>query len=156
MKKHIVKLSKHDKETLESTIRKGVQKASTIRRANILLLSHNGKKDEEIEEIIGSCRTAIWNTRKHYCEEGLIRALHDEQRSGAPKTFTQNQRTKIVALACTESPEGNSHWSLKLLAKKAVKQGLVPSISHEGVRIILQEHDLKPHLKKNVVRSEVK
>lgn len=156
MKKHIIKLKRKDKNILKTLVNKGVHKASTIRRANILLLSNNGKKDEEIKEITGACRTAIWNTRKHYCEEGLSRVLYDEQRSGAPKVFTQEQRTKVVAIACTTPKEGHSHWSLKLLAKEAIKQGVVPKISHEGVRIILQEHDLKPHLKKNVVRSGVK
>lgn len=156
MKKHIVKLKQRDKKILKSTVRKGIHKASVIRRANILLLSNKGKKDEEIKEITGACRTAIWNTRKHYCEEGLDRVLYDEQRSGAPKVFTQEQRTKVIAIACTTPKEGHSHWSLKLLAKEAVKQGVVPKISHEGVRIILQEHDLKPHLKKNVVCSNVR
>ena len=49
MKKHIVKLNKKDKNIVGTTVSKGVQKASVIRRANILLLSNKGKKDEEIK-----------------------------------------------------------------------------------------------------------
>ena len=156
MKKHIVKLNKKDKNILGATVSKGVQKASVIRRANILLLSDKGKKDEEIKDITGAGLTAIWNTRKNYCEEGLERVLYDEHRSGKPPTITNEQKLKTVAIACTEAPKGHSHWSLKLLAKEVVKKGILPSISHEGVRIILQEHDLKPHLKKNVVCSKTR
>ncbi len=155
-KKYIVKLSKKDKKVLRDIVKKGMNIASVIRRAHILLKSEQGMIDKTIAEHLDCHEDSVRDTRKRFCDSGLEDALYGYHRSGKPPTITNEQKLKTVAIACTEAPKGHSHWSLKLLAKEVVKKGILPSISHEGVRIILQEHDLKPHLKKNVVCSEAK
>ena len=155
-KKYIVKLSKQDKKVLRDIVKKGMNIASVRCRAHILLKSGKGMIDKVIAEHLDCHEDSVRDTRKRFCDSGLDDALYGYHRSGRPREITDEQRLKTVAIACTEAPENHSHWSLQLLAKEVVKQGIVPSISHEGVRIILQEHDLKPHLKKNVVCSKVK
>jgi hypothetical protein len=56
----------------------------------------------------------------------------------------------LIALACSEPPEGRARWSIRLLADKAVELGIVPSVSHETVRKTLK-NELKPHLIKGWV-----
>ena len=40
---------------------------------------------------------------------------------------------------CSDAPEGHEHWTLRLLADKVVESGLVPSLSHETVRLRLKK-----------------
>ncbi len=60
--------------------------------------------------------------------------LQDEQRPGTPATFTEEQIVQIVALAC-EDPQDHrvSHWTGTLLAKEAIKRGIVETISQRSV-----------------------
>ncbi len=72
-------------------------------------------------------------------------ALFDDERSGRPVDFDDRERSRIVAMVCSDPPEGSYRWTLDLIADEAEKRDLIDrSISHEQVRIILQEHDLKP------------
>ena len=80
--------------------------------------------------------------------EGLDRALYDAPRSGAPPTFTPRQQQRVVALACTDPPEGRTRWTLELLCEHAIKQGFVTSVSKSEVALWLKEHDMKPWRKK--------
>ena len=50
-------------------------------------------------------------------------------------------------------PEGRARWTVRLLAEEAVKRKLVPGVGRETVRILLENHDLKPWREKNVVRG---
>ncbi len=75
----------------------------------------------------------------------LIAALYDDERSGRPIDFDDRERSRIIAMVCTNPPSGCYRWTLDLIAKESEKRGLIDrSISREQVRIILQEHDLKP------------
>ena len=49
--------------------------------------------------------------------------------------------THLVALSCSEPPEGFARWSLRLLADKVVELNYIDSISHETVRRILKKRD---------------
>jgi transposase len=75
--------------------------------------------------------------------------LFDAPRSGAPATFTARQRQQVVALACSEPPEGRVRWTLQLLCRHAVKRGIVKSVGKSEVALWLKEHDLKPGRKKS-------
>jgi hypothetical protein len=74
--------------------------------------------------------------------------LADAPRSGNPGTFTPEQITRILALAC-EPPELSgrpiTHWTNVELADEAIKQGIVPSISASQVGRYLREAELQPH-----------
>ena len=45
----------------------------------------------------------------------------------------------LVALSCSEPPEGFARWSLRLLADKVVELAYIDSISHEAVRRVLKK-----------------
>lgn len=84
-----------------------------------------------------------------YNEFGLEAALYDDERSCRPVDFDDRERTRIIAMVCTNPPDGRYRWTLDLIADEAEKRDLIDrSISREQVRIILQEHDLKPWQKK--------
>jgi hypothetical protein len=52
----------------------------------------------------------------------------------------------LIALACSEPPEGRARWTLRLLAATLVELDVVDSISHETVRKTLKKNAIRPHL----------
>ncbi|MEM9219068.1 MAG: IS630 family transposase [Cyanobacteria bacterium P01_F01_bin.150] len=81
-------------------------------------------------------------------EQRVITLLSDAPRSGTPATFSAQQLTQIIALAC-EAPQASgypiSHWSAREIAIEASKRGIVESISERSVNRLLADMELKPH-----------
>jgi transposase len=152
MKLHIVSLPAKEKKSLSSIITTGTHPARVFVRAQILLKAHKGLKDEHIAEHLDCSVRTVAQVRKHYCTEGLKRALHDATRSGRPRTFNDKQRAKVVALACTAAPTGRSYWTLDLLVDEAAKEGA--PMKRNKIWTVLKENELKPWRKKNVVHSK--
>ena len=154
MKEHIVRLTDGERSSLREMVRKGKQKARVVCRAQILLKADEGLIDEEISEHVGRTTRCIRDVRKRYYQGGLDRAVTDAPRSGGPAMFTRKQQQQVIALACTDPPEGRQRWTLELLCEHAASSGIVESLSTSEVSLWLQEHDLKPWRKKNLVRSQ--
>lgn len=154
MKLHNIRLTKKDRGIIQVILHSGSHPARVIKRASILLKAHSGMKDSAIAQHLDCTTVHVANIRQRYCTQGLQRALYDAPRSGKPATFTGKDEAKIVALACSKSPDGASRWTLKLLSEEAVKQKIVPKISPQSVWLILTRQNTKPWLKKNVVRSK--
>lgn len=148
MKEYIVRLTDGARRKLRELVESGTRPVRVVRRALILLKSDAGLKDLQIVEHVGCAERTVRNVRKRFCEEGLEGTLHDAARSGRPPEFTPRQKQQVVALACTEPPEGRARWTLKLLCEHAAKRGFVESISKSEVALWLKEHDLKPWRKK--------
>ena len=155
MKLHNIRLTKKDHNILQTMLRSGSYPPRVIKRANILLKANSGLKDSDIGRHLDCTTVHVANIRQRYCTEGLQRALYDAPRSGKPVTFTGEDEAKIVALACSKSPDGASRWTLKLLAEEAVQQKIVEGISPQSVWLILTRQDTKPWLKKNVVHGGI-
>lgn len=152
VKENRVRLSQRQQKKLKKLTQKGVVSARKVNRARILLLSDEArasgrKSDAEIADILGIAAGTVARTRQRFCQEGLEGALTEKPRSGRPKEVTGLTKAKITALACCTAPAGRGRWTLRLLADKGVELEYVASISHQSVRNLLQENDLKPHLK---------
>jgi putative transposase len=69
----------------------------------------------------------------------------DDERSGAPATFTAEQIVQIVAVAC-EPPEKSgrpiSHWTYRELADEVIKRKIVPDIHPTTVGLFLKTGQL--------------
>ena len=154
MKLHTVSLSKKEEKSLSSIVTTGTHSARVFVRAQILLKAHKGLKDETISEHLDCSVRTVAQVRKHYCIEGLERALHDVSRSGRPRIYTDKQKAMVVALACTKAPEGRKNWTLDLLVEAANKEGV--NMKRNKICTVLNEHDLKPWRKKNVVHSQAR
>jgi len=75
-------------------------------------------------------------------------------RPGKAPALDQQQRQRIIAVACSPPPEGRARWTVRLLTEEAIRRKLVPRIGRETLRVLLESHDLKPWREKNVVRGE--
>lgn len=138
-KKYLVTLSAEQISHLESIIRKGKAGARVIRRAHILLLASEGKKDEEIASITKCCPATVQNTRQKFSEEGFDKTLSEKPRSGRPEKLQGKAKAHLIALACSSPPEGRAVWTLRLLANNCVTLDLVEDISHETIRKVLKK-----------------
>ena len=138
MKKQHLRLTEADRKYLTDLLNKGQAKARVIRRAMGLLQLDQGATFQKAAEILGVDYYTVSMWRKKYVENGL-EFLSDLPRSGRPVEFDGEQRAKITALACSETPVGRAKWSLQLLADKAVELELVESISPSKVRSLLKK-----------------
>ncbi len=96
---------------------------------------------------------AIRKIGHRYQEGGLERALYEKQRPGSRSLLDDSQKQRIIAMVCSDPPEGRARWTVRLVAEEAVKRRLVPRVGRETIRILLLSHDLKPWREKNVVRG---
>jgi len=138
MKKQHVKLSKADRNYLESLLAKGKLRARMFKRATALLELDRGKTLQAVAATLGVDYNTVAAWRDNYKEQGL-KCLEDAPRSGRPIEIDGLQRAKITALACSDAPEGHARWNLRLLADKVVELGFCKSISHTQVGAILKK-----------------
>lgn len=144
MKRHRVTLSEADRTWLERFTRQGSAKAQELTRARVLLSADEdgaALKDEQISRALGVTVQTIERIRKHYCQEGLARAVQRQARpdKGIPKKVDGNVEARLIALACSDAPGDAPRWTLKMLADELVRLELLESISIEQVRKTLKK-----------------
>ena len=146
MKKHIIKLSKEEGDLLKKTISSGRGSARMFTRARILLKADQGEygpgwSDAQISDALDITVQTIERVRKQFVEEGfdavLSRRAYTQKVSR--KKIYGNVEAHLVALSCSEPPEGFARWTLRLLADKIVELGYVENISHEAIRQTLKK-----------------
>jgi transposase len=146
MKKYIVRLSGEERKSLKSLVSSGKGPARIFTRARILLKADVGEggpgwPDEKIAEALDVTIQTIERVRKQLVEEGLEAVLsrHKYVQKVSRKKLDGDAEAHLIALACSETPEGYTRWSLRLLADRMVELGYVESISHEAVRRVLKK-----------------
>ncbi len=133
-KVYTVTLSDDQQAALRQMLRGGSHKARTLTRARILLLAHDGTADKEIVAALGTSMSTVGRIRTRFAQHGLDAALYESPRPGGKRTLDGGQEAYLVALACSDPPEGRSEWTMQLLADKLVTLGVVGTISDETVR----------------------
>lgn len=132
-----VKLSDAEREELEAMVSKGKHKARVIRRAQTVLWSDAGKPDSEIAQLHGVTPQTVAITRKRWAKE---KSLEDKPRSGRTKRLDGKQEAFLIALACSDAPEGFERWTMQLLADKLVELSVIDEpVSDETVRRTLKK-----------------
>ena len=155
LKKYIVTLSKEERDTLQDITFKGKHKSQKILNAQILLGCDEGEyqiersTNEEIARVLGTSMRKIDRVKKRFVMEGMETALTKKKGSHIYEKKTDGDfEAHLVALSCSEPPEGFARWSLRLLADKVVELKYIDSISHEAVRGILKKTKLNPGKKR--------
>ena len=139
-----VKLSTAQRESLKELSSSGTIKVRAYKRARVLLLSDENraggvKPASQIAEEVDLSLATVQRVRRQFVRDGLEAALSEKVRAGAPRKFSERDRAKITALACTQPPQGHARWTLRLLAEKMVELELVESISHDTVDKVLKK-----------------
>ena len=138
--KYRVDLTEAERGQLLGLISKGKHGARTLARARILLKADEGcLTDEGIAGALNVGYATVGRVRQRFVEEGMERALQEAPRPGAKPKLDERQCAHVIALACSEAPEGHDHWTLRLLADKVVELGFAETYSHEAVRQTLKK-----------------
>ena len=148
MKKYVVTLSQDERKTLGDLASKGNQKSQKILNALILLGCDEGEyqtgrsTNEDISRVLQISMRKIDRVKKRFVEDGIDVALNNKKkiRTRAKKTDGDFE-AHLIALSCSDPPEGFARWSLRLLADKVVELNYIDSISHETVRGILKKRN---------------
>jgi len=143
VKRYHVDLSPDDRQHLEHLITRGKTAARVITRARILLKASDGAKDDQIVAALGTSRATVGRMRR-FASGGLDAVLTDKPQPGRPRALSSTQAAHLIAIACSDAPDGHDHWPLRLLGQKAVELGYVEGISPETVRQVLKKNELKP------------
>ncbi len=137
--KYKVTLTAEERAFLEGLLRKGRASARVLRRARTLLLAAEGYQRKAIARVLGVSEPTVIKTCRRFVEEGLEGALYDRPRPGAQPKLDEKGEATLIALACSDPPEGREHWTMQLLADKLVELGVVERISDETVRRVLKK-----------------
>lgn len=147
--KSVIKLSQKERKELLSFISTGVQPARLIRRAQIILSldSAKGRKtltEQEIADILSISRQTVHVVKLDFLSLGMKDFLQRKKRNTPPipAKVDGNVEAHIIALCCSNPPEGYSRWTVRLLADKCVELGYVTSISHMTVSRTLKKTNL--------------
>ena len=138
-------LDQEQRDHLIDLISSGVESARKLTRARILLKADEGEDgpayaDNQIKEALDVSLPTIERTRKTFVLDGLTTALTHKKRTDTPnKKFDGEIEAHLIALVCSDPPEGCSRWTLRLLADKMVELEHCASISHESIRQVLKK-----------------
>jgi transposase len=143
-KRHVVRLTAKERKKLLGIVRQGTNRAAVIQRAHILLKSDEGKSDQAISEMLYISEQTVRRIRIKFGELGLDGALEDKPHPPAERKLDESQDAYLVALACSAPPAGQVKWTMELLAKRLVEDGIVAQISPETVRLSLKKTDSSP------------
>ena len=130
---------------------KGQESARVLRRASILRQLDGGQRVAQVAENAGVAPKTVRAIARRYEDGALDTALYEKTRPGQERVLSTGQKQRIVAMVCGPPPEGRARWSVRLIAEEAAKRKLGPPVSRETIRILLENHNLKPWRGKNVV-----
>lgn len=146
-KKYIVSLSDTQREQLESITHNYRYSQRERNRARALLLSEQGQSDAKIAEQVGCHWMTVRNTRLRFCTQSqetsgkplVKRAL---QVNRPKRAFDGEKEAQLVALVCSEPPDGANRWTLELVKDRLIQRQLVEKVGKETIRRTLKKTNL--------------
>jgi transposase len=145
MIKYKVTLTKEESDELMSIISKGSHTSQQFRTAYILLNCDESSFGEKISgkqicQVLKVSARMIDRVKQRFVEDGFDACLERKPMSSKKEKKADGElEAKLIALSCSEAPEGFARWSLRLLADKMVEMKYIESISHETIRKVLKK-----------------
>ncbi len=139
-KKFVVCLNQEERETLERLVKTGNAPARKQTRAWILLKSDAAEDApnwsyEQVCQAYNVSQVTVYQVRKAYVEHGLEKAINRKKPEREYEHCLDGEaEAHLIALACSEAPEGQERWTLRLLQDRMIKLEYVEDVSHETIR----------------------
>jgi len=144
-----VTLTEEERKELKAISTKGKRAARTVLYARALLLLDAGEQGPKwivakVAEALGTTTRSLEHLKKQFVEEGITSALNRKKRVKPPREiqFGGEFEAHLLALACSEVPEGRQRWTVRLLAEKMVELQIVPNVSPMTVCNTLKKMNL--------------
>ena len=147
-KRYVVELTKKERQKLRQLVSSGKARARKLTHARILLKADSSPggsnwPDSRISRAIDAGTATIERVRKRFVEDGLEAALSRRKPNRLyPHKLDGDAEAHLIAIACSEAPQGYQRWTLQLLADRMVQLGHVNSLSYETVRRTLKKTNL--------------
>ena len=145
-KRYVVELRADERKRLEELIRKGKSPAKKQLKARILLRADEsplGPKwnDPQISEALSTYPMMCARVRQQWAQGGMDAVLNRKQRATPPipRIFDGEKEARLIALACSQPPEGRAKWTLRLLESKVVELNIVDHASDNTIRRVLKK-----------------
>ena len=147
-----VEIAADDQAELERIVRSSTAEVRMVERAQIVLCAAEGRSAAEVGRLVGCSTNTAQKWRARYEQDGIA-GLRDLPRSGKPLIYSQADRARLIAKACTrppETPEGaqQERWTYEQL-------GQAVGMSRAQAHTILARADIKPHLSDYWVMSDL-
>lgn len=137
-----IQLHPSERDQLEQVVKTGRHSARVRRRAQTLLWSDAGKTDTEIAALHGVTPLTVATTRQRWVEE---KRITDKPKPGRERKLDGKQEAYLVALACSDAPDGRENWTMQLLADRLLELAVIDEpISDETVRRTLKKMHFSP------------
>ena len=159
-----VLLEKEQRQRLEKISRNGYAPAKKILHARVLLMCDEGElaekkwTDEEIAEALNIHRNTVGRIRKRFLSKGEEPALNRKLRKTppTPPKIDGEQEAQIIALCCSDPPEGRAEWTIRLLTSELKKRQIITEISCSTVwRTLKKTNYARGKPKDSVSRNEI-
>lgn len=140
-----VSLTEAARAELRTLVGSGVAPARMLTRARVVLKADHGKggpgwSDAAIAGALDVHPATVQRIRRQFVTEGLAATLERKRPDRVyERALDGRQEARLIALACSEAPNGHARWSLRLLADELVRLEVVETISHETVRRTLKK-----------------
>ena len=138
-KRYTIHLTEEERERLNRLIRGGKHAARIVARARILLKIGEGWNAPQVAAALDVAEGTVYRIKRRYADAGLDAVLQDRVQTNRFRKLDDKGEAHLIALACSDAPEGHDHWTLQLLADRMVELGLMASLSYETVRLKLKK-----------------
>ena len=150
--RYAIDLTDAERAALREILSKNKVKRSTIINAYILLKADRscGWTNADIASAYDVSTKKVEQLKKRFVEEGFEAALYRKAVTNAHRRkITGDEAAHLIALCCSQAPEGQERWTLRMLADKMVELDVIASVSHETIRRTLKKVNLNPGKSKN-------
>ncbi len=137
-------LSEIERSEAQKFVRQGKANARNLTRAWILLKLADGWDEAKVAETFAVTQATVKNVSHRFAEGGLDLVLHDKVQQCRRQALTGQQAAYLIAIACSSAPDGHDHWTVRLLANKAVELGFVEKISPNTIHQLLKKMNSNP------------
>jgi transposase len=142
-KKYSIVVTEAERIELEQMVNSGTHNARVIKRANALLFVAEGMSHAAAGEQARVSEVTMSHIAKRFHEGRLPKALYDAPRPGAAPKFSAEDEARIIAIACSQAPDGRSKWTLRLLAAKVVELEMTDNVAPATIRTVLKKANLR-------------
>ena len=152
--RYAIDLTDTERAALREILAKNKVKRSTIINADILLQADRscGWTNADIASAYDVSTKKVEQLKKRFVEEGFEAALYRKPVTNTHRRkITGEEEAHLIALCCSQAPEGRERWTLRMLADKMVERDMVDAVSHETIRRTLKKMNLNRGKRKNDV-----
>jgi hypothetical protein len=150
MENKVILLTSEQREHLENYTKSGVQSVRLVQRANVILaLDRSNKKDHlRINRVCEQCRISrqgLNDIREDFLKAESVETFLSRKKRETPPVppkVTGELEARIIAIACSEKPEGRARWTMQLIADRCVELNYADSLSEISVRRTLKKRNI--------------